>query len=119
MTLSRLHGYGADIPLLVGWQSAAGLYKVWGGARGGFEHAQVSDLTSEPEDASGAPPISLSGTRYWGGGLVGLSRSAFATCTSPSSSTSPTSRATGQYNQTHVSISGVTLAPATALLWTF
>ncbi len=116
MTLSGLHGYGADVPLLVGWQSAAGLYKVWGGARGGFEHAQVSDLTSD--GASGAAPISLSGTRYWGGGLLGLSvgfrhvHVAFEIDVAYVA-------ANGEYNQTHVSISGVTLAPATALLWTF
>jgi hypothetical protein len=118
MSLSGLHGVGADLPLLVGWQSAAGLYKVWGGARGGFEHAQVSDLTSGTREASATPPISLSGTRYWGGGLLGLSvgfrhvHVAFEIDVAYVA-------ASGEYNQTHVSISGVTLAPATALLWTF
>jgi hypothetical protein len=118
VSLSQLHGYGADLPLLVGWQSAAGLYKVWGGARAGFEHAQISDLTSEPEDAIGQPPVSLSGTRYWGGGLLGIAvgfrhlHVAFEIDVAYVG-------ASGEYNQTHVSISGVTLAPATALLWSF
>ena len=106
------------MPLLVGWQSAAGLYKVWAGARGGFEHAQISDLTSEPDDAIGAPPISLSGTRYWGGGLVGFAvgfRHVHVAFEMDASYVA----ASGQYNQTHVSLSGVTVAPATALLWTF
>jgi hypothetical protein len=116
--LSQLHGYGADIPLLVGWESTAGLYKLWGGARAGFEHAQISDLTSEPEDAIGAPPISLSGTRYWGGGLVGFSVGFRHVHVAFEMDVAYVS-ASGQYNETHVSINGVTLAPATALLWTF
>ena len=118
VNLSQLHGYGADLPLLVGWESAAGLYKLWGGARAGFEHAQISNLTSEPEDAIGAPPISLSGTRFWGGGLVGFSVG-FRHVHVAFELDVAYVNATGQYNETHASVSGVTLAPATALLWTF
>jgi hypothetical protein len=118
VNLSQLHGYGADIPLLVGWESTAGLYKFWGGARAGFEHAQISDLTSEPDDAIGAPPISLSGTRFWGGGLLGFAvgfrhlHVAFEMDVAYVS-------ATGQYNETHVSINGVAVTPSSAILWTF
>ncbi len=57
------------VPLLVGWESDGGLYKVWGGARGGFEHAFIEAVTSEPSSAA-IEPIHLSGWRYYGGGVA-------------------------------------------------
>ena len=37
-TIVLFHGYGADVPVLVGWESQAGLYMLWGGLRAGWEH---------------------------------------------------------------------------------
>src|SRR5690606_18382797 len=48
--LGALHGYGADVPLLVGWQSEGGLYMFWFGARGGAERTIISTLRSEPKE---------------------------------------------------------------------
>jgi hypothetical protein len=119
VSLNQLHGWGADVPVLVGYESDGGLYMFWLGARGGGEHVDISDVTSEPKAVTlGTPPIDLSATRFWGGGLVGFAvgfrhvhvalelDAAYATIS-------------GDYNQTHVTVAGLSLAPATALWWRF
>jgi hypothetical protein len=119
VSLNQLHGWGADVPALVGYESDAGLYMLWFGVRGGGEHVEISDVTSVPKAQTlGTPPIDLSATRFWGGGLLGFAvgfrhihvafeiDAAYATIS-------------GDYNQTHVSVTGVSLAPATALWWRF
>jgi hypothetical protein len=119
VSLSQLHGWGADVPVLVGYESDGGLYMLWAGARGGGEHVDISDVTSEPKSVTlGSPPIALSATRFWGGGLVGFAVGfrhihvafeldvAYATIT-------------GTYNDTPATVSGLTIAPATALWWRF
>jgi hypothetical protein len=119
VSLGQLHGWGADVPLLVGYQSEGDLYMVWFGPRGGWEHVDISDVTSEPKTVTlGQPPVSLSATRFWGGGVLGFAigfrhvhvamelDAAYATIT-------------GSYDQTTVTVSGFTLAPAAALWWDF
>jgi hypothetical protein len=32
--LSSIHGYGADVPVLIGWESGARLFMAWAGACG-------------------------------------------------------------------------------------
>lgn len=65
-------GYGLDVPLLVGWRSEAGLYQVWGGVRGGWDHIGIEPRSTEP--VAGAPPFpgTLSANRFFVGGVVGL-----------------------------------------------
>ena len=119
VSLGQLHGWGADVPVLVGYESEGSLYMLWMGARGGGEHVDISDVTSEPKAVTlGMPPISLSATRFWGGGLVGFAVGfrhihvafeldvAYATIS-------------GNYNDTPVTVAGLTIAPATALWWRF
>jgi len=119
VSLNQLHGWGADVPVLVGYESDGGLYMLWAGARAGGEHVDINDVTSEPKAVTlGTPPIALSATRFWGGGLLGFAVGfrhihvafeldvAYATIT-------------GDYNDTHVTVSGLSLAPATALWWRF
>jgi len=119
VSLGQLHGWGADVPVLVGYESEGSLYMLWMGARAGGEHVDISDVTSEPKAVTlGMPPISLSATRFWGGGLVGFAVGfrhihvafeldvAYATIT-------------GNYNDTPVTVAGLTVAPATALWWRF
>src|SRR6266566_4041420 len=38
---ANLFGFGADVPVLLGWKSTAGLYYVWLGARFGYEHDTI------------------------------------------------------------------------------
>ncbi len=117
--LSALHGFGADVPILVGWRSDGGLYHVWGGARGGFERDEIESLTSEPKSVSiGTPPIHLAATRYYGGGLIGVG-TGFRHVHVALELDVAYQSATGDYNDTHVKVSGVALSPATALWWTF
>jgi hypothetical protein len=117
--LAQLHGWGADVPLLVGYESEGGLYTLWVGARGGWEHVNISDLTSEPKTVTlGITPAVLSATRWWGGGVLGFAvgfrhfhvalelDASYATIN-------------GSYNQTSVQVDGLTLSPAAALWWSF
>ena len=118
--LGALKGYGADLPVLLGWQSQGGLYRVWGGARGGFERDSLSRLSSEPREPfpGAAAPITLDATRFYAGGVFGVATGlrhvhvalelqvAYQTVS-------------GTYNGSPVSVSGVSLSPATALLWSF
>jgi hypothetical protein len=119
VSLGQVSGWGADVPLLVGYQSAGDLYSFWLGARGGWEQVAISDVTSEPKAVTlGYPPASLSANRFWGGGLLGFAvgfrhvhvaleiDAAYATIT-------------GSYNQTNATVSGLSLSPATALWWDF
>ena len=118
VVLSQIHGYGADIPLLVGWSSASQVYQVWAGARAGFEHDTIDDLTSEPGSNIGAEPIRLTGTRYSAGGLLGLAvgfRHLHVAMEIDASYVD----VDGAYNGTHVTFGGVSLTPAAAILWTF
>ena len=117
--LGALHGYGGDIPLLVGWESAGGIYKVWGGVRGGFERDVIETLTSEPKAVTlGNGPIHLDANRYWGGGVVGLA-TGFRHLHVALELSAAYQFVKGTYNENNVTVRGVTLAPATALWWTF
>lgn len=117
--LGALHGYGFDIPLLVGWESDGGLYKVWGGARGGFERDVLETLTSEPKSVTiGTPPIHLDANRYWGGAVAGLAMG-FNHVHVALELSAAYQAVRGTYNDNKVTVQGLTLAPATALWWTF
>jgi hypothetical protein len=117
--LGRLHGWGADVPILIGYESDGDLYMLWLGARGGWEHVNIDDLTSEPGSGQfGTPPIPLSVTRFWGGGLIGAAVGFRHVHVAMEIDVSYASL-NGDYNQTHASVAGVTLTPASALWWRF
>ncbi len=119
VNLGALHGYGADIPVLVGWESAGGLYTLWAGARGGFERDIVETLTSEPKDVTiGTPPIRLDATRAYGGAVLGL-MTGFRHVHVGIELSAAYQSVTGRYNESRVTVRGFTIAPASALLWTF
>jgi hypothetical protein len=109
--LSFLHGYGADVPLLFGWQSDAGLYKLWVGARAGFEYDAISALTSESVP-------SVSATRYYGGGLAGIA-AGFRHLHVALEIDFAYQTITGSFNGTEVTVSGLSAAPAGAMWVTF
>jgi hypothetical protein len=69
----RVGGFGADVPLLIGWRSAADVYSLWAGARGGAEWVRGHrELPPDP----GAPDVlvnePLGGWHAFAGGLVGM-----------------------------------------------
>ena len=118
--LGSLHGYGADLPILVGWQSTGGLYQVWGGARGGFEYDAIELVTSgEPTSATLAPtPLGLSATRFYAGGVLGVAAGLHHVHVALEIDAAYET-VTGRFNDTRVSTNGLSLTPATALWWTF
>lgn len=117
--LGALHGYGADIPVVAGWQSSGGIYMLWFGVRGGFEHDVVETLTTEPNNTPlGGGPLHLDATRFWGGGLVGVA-TGFNHVHVALELDAAWQTVSGSYNGNNVTVSGVTLAPATALWITF
>ncbi len=119
VALDQLHGWGADVPLLLGYQSPGDLYMLWVGARGGWEHVDISDVTSEPKVVTiGTPPISLSATRFWGGGVLGFAVG-FRHVHIALELDAAYAVISGSYNQTQVQVSGLSLAPAGALWWDF
>ncbi len=117
--LGDMHGVGADVPVLVGYRSDADLYMLWLGVRGGLEHVDISQETSEPAAAAiGPAPISLSATRLWAGGLVGAAVGFRHVHVAMEIDVSYAS-ISGNYDQTHAQVEGVMLTPATALWWNF
>ncbi len=117
--LGKLHGYGFDIPVLVGWESNGGIYKIWGGARGGFERNVLEILTSEPKSVTvGGDSVRLDANRYWGGGVIGVA-TGFNHVHVALELSAAYQVVTGNYNDNHVTVRGLTLAPASALWWSF
>ncbi len=115
--LQSLRGWGGDIPVLVGWRSAAGIYQAWGGARLGVERDIVDTISTEPRP--GVPgPIRLEATRTWAGGVVGLATGFRHVHVAVELDVAYQS-VVGRYNATEATVKGVTLAPATALWWSF
>jgi len=69
----RVGGFGADVPVLVGYQSSADIYSAWIGARGGFELLTGQrDLEEDPNDPTAPLAEDVSGWHVQAGGLVGL-----------------------------------------------
>lgn len=117
--LGSLRGFGADVPLLAGWESAGGIYKVWAGPRAGYEHATVETLTSEPRDVVlGGSPIRLEVDRFHAGGVVGFA-TGFRHVHVALEIGAAYQVASGSYNATDVTVRGLTLTPATAVWTTF
>jgi len=117
--LRSLHGFGFDLPILAGWESTGGLYKVWGGVRGGFERDVLELVTSEPKPLpAGVGPIRLEADRGWGGGVIGFA-TGFRHVHVALELSVAYQIVSGSYNATDVTIRGLTVAPATALWWSF
>jgi hypothetical protein len=64
-------GWGADIPILLGYQPLDGFVDVWFGARAGYEHVS-GELSSNVDDAA-AQHFDAEGSRLWAGTLAGFS----------------------------------------------
>jgi len=117
--LESIKGYGGDIPLLAGWESAGGIYKTWFGVRGGFERYIVETLSSEPKTTViGNPAIRLEANRAWGGALFGVA-TGFNHVHVALEISAYYQVVSGSYNDTNVTVKGLTVQPATALWWTF
>jgi hypothetical protein len=116
---ANLFGFGADVPVLLGWKSTAGLYYVWLGARFGYEHDTIQPRNSEavpPNGESTAPQ--LVGDRFAVGGLVGLAIG-FRHVHVALELEADYAAVTGTFGGTTARVDGLSLTPATALWWDF
>ncbi len=118
VNLSDLRGWGADVPVLLGYEATNGLYMIWFGARGGWEHDTIGTLTTEPGSGFETPPTGLSVDRYWGGGVLGIA-TGFRHVHVALEVDAAYESMNGSFGGTSVSLSGATVAPATALWWDF
>ncbi len=68
--LTSASGYGAELPFLVGYRSAADVVVLWTGLRAGFERSRYEiSLVVTPDTALSSD---ADATRFWGGGLLGF-----------------------------------------------
>ncbi len=116
--LSAVHGYGADVPVIVGWQSQARLYMVWAGVRAGWDHTDIGSLSTEPGAVTVNEPMTLSSDRFYGGGVVGLA-AGFRHVHAALELDVAYQSVRGTFDDTTVTVQGLSLAPAAALWWTF
>ena len=114
--LGRLHGWGGDLPVLFGYASDGGLYMVWVGARGGGEHVEISQVSSVPDQSQGG--ASLTATRLWAGGLLGLAVG-FRHVHVAMELDVAYANVSGDYAGIQAQVAGLTIAPSSALWWTF
>ena len=116
---ANLFGFGADLPVLLGWKSAANLYYVWLGARFGYEHDTIQPRNSEvvpPGGQSTAPQ--LVGDRFAVGGLLGLAIG-FRHIHVALELEADYAAITGTFGGTTGKIDGLSLTPATAVWFDF
>jgi hypothetical protein len=115
--IGSLRGFGFDVPLLAGWRSTAGLYQVWLGARGGYDHYYISTLSTEPR--AGLPsPTGLDADRGHVGGVVGFA-TGFRRVHVAIELEAGFEYLSGKWNATPAQVSGAAFTPATALWWDF
>jgi hypothetical protein len=112
--VGALHGWGADLPVLVGFESDGQLYTAWLGVRAGWEHVDISSAS----DGSGRSLPGLAATRLWAGGIFGVAvgfRHVHVAIELDASYAS----ISGDYAGIHGTVQGLVLAPASALWWRF
>jgi hypothetical protein len=113
LDLQSTSGFGVDLPMIGGWRSEAGLFSVWGGARVGYDK-QGGQIGLGAIDDAGTGPVDWKASRYWGGGVLGLTvgfRHIFLSLEVDAvyGSTSATA------GEASVSIQGLTITPSGAL----
>lgn len=109
---TAIRGYGADVPVVVGWRSAAGVVTLWAGARGGGE--QINDKSSS--GAAVGPALDLQ--RWYVGPVIGMALG-FRHLHGALELDTYYQHVGGTYFDAHVGVTGVTIAPAGALILTF
>ena|GEM_PF-396319 len=63
--------WGADLPVLIGYQRSDGFFDAWGGVRAGFERISGKLRLVDADVAS--PRIDAEGQRWWAGAVLGFS----------------------------------------------
>jgi hypothetical protein len=110
--LNSIHGYGADIPVLIGWETGARLFMAWAGLRAGWDHAEISALTSEEPAPNSV--VELSATRFYGGAVAGFG-AGFRHVHVALELDVAYQTLSGSYFNATITVAGVSAAPAAAL----
>jgi hypothetical protein len=111
----RARKLGADLPLILGWRSVAGIVSGWAGVRGGFERA-TGTVSLGGIDPARSGDLSL--TRWYAGGVIGLGfgfRHVHAVLELDASYC----RVAGTLAGVSAKTTGIALTPSSALLLTF
>jgi hypothetical protein len=109
LDLASLHGWGADVPVLVGYASDADLYMLWVGARCGWQHAGTGDAA-------------VSATIAAAGGVLGIAvgfRHVHVAMELDVAYASTWGEVSAHGTALHVREDGLTLVPAGAVWWRF
>ncbi len=115
----RVGGFGADVPLLIGYQSAADIYSAWIGARGGFELLSGQrDLEPDSQDPAAPLAEDLTGWHVQAGGLLGF-RVGFRHVFAVLELGAAMHWAEGEVGTTETTVQQFTLSPAGALVGRF
>ena len=124
-------GFGADLPVLVGWRSAASIVEVWAGARAGAERLHGELNLASPGTATGAPEVeqraTVSATHWYAGGLVGFGvglspiwvRLELSVGWAALSGSAEVPSSAGAPSRVSTSLTGLQVAPAAAVLGKF
>jgi hypothetical protein len=116
---SQLKGWGADLPVLVGYSATDNLYMVWFGARAGWEHDVIQQLTTDAASGAGFfPPVSLRADRFWGGPVLGAA-AGFRHIHIAFEVDATYETILGTFGTTSATVSGIAIVPAGALWWDF
>lgn len=113
INLASVSGFGADVPVLVGWQSSARAYMVWGGVRAGWDYINVSSASQEPQGTLG-----VSANRLYGAGVVGLA-AGFRHVHVALELDVAYQSVVGSFDGSNVTVRGLSMAPAAALWFSF
>lgn len=120
--LDGLSGWGADVPLLFGWRATGDVFWWWLGARAGYESLRGSVTYETPGIATGdtgtAIPGDVSGRRMWGAALTGIAVG-FRHVHAGIEVQGAYHDARGTMWGTEVSVQGLSLTPAAALMGSF
>jgi hypothetical protein len=118
-------GWGLDVPAIVGWRSSASVVELWTGVRAGVEHVGAAVPLGGPT-ATLEDLATLSGMRWYGGGLVGAAigfRPIWIALELDASyqylSVGADFTGTGTPAHREATLTGLTLAPAGAIIGKF
>ena len=114
---ANLLGAGGDIPVLLGWHSTANLYYFWVGARLGYEHDTIAPRSTAPPQPANSG-WTLTGDRFSVGGLLGIALG-FRHIHVALELEADYAIVTGSFGGVSGTVDGLSLTPATALLWDF
>jgi hypothetical protein len=117
LNIEAASGWGADVPVVFGWRSAADVVWWWGGVRGGYEHLQ-GHVALERQAPSEPLEGDIDGARTSVTALTGLALG-FRYVHAAIEVQGGYQHAAGTLWDQDVSVSGFTLAPSAALLGKF